>query len=325
MAGAWSAGPGFQTACLRLILSSQKVEETHHTFGCTIEILRPRWTDLPEPLEERVRIRRHGRLVFDSEMPHPSAGAAWIGNGRSKPSPAIWVRSDSGGSGGYSETWVFDLEGDGGFLPRLHLENGWFEEATRWGPGSGTGPGTTHRVHPRDGGAVPAAPSEWRQPVLGFRYWLTSGAGSPAPLLKGWLDWSKGFVIGPAPDAAASTTGTTATTATTPVARALAEIATAGMDLESVQTSSDAVFSPLLRVYLDLVFEGRAREAAEFLRDAHRGGLARVLESGAVSDLPRSLEAFEAMLHARILEEEFHWVALERNGGALVSVRDLDE
>lgn len=322
--GLWMAGSGVQRRILTVVLGEYRVEATHTIFDCRVEILRHRWNDGPIPLFERVRIHRRGRIVFDSEVMYPELGSAWVGVHASEGDvltsvpnlscPALWLRSHSGGSGGYSETWIFELGSTGGFLPRLHLEDGFFEESR-----DGVGPGFTHPVHPDDGGAVPPAPSRWIQPVLGFRYWLTSGAGSPAPILEGVLDWSHGFV-----PCAVDTTVEPAP-AEFGIERALAVIARAASDLDSVRVSSDAVFSPLLVVYLDLVYAGRSRDAARFLRDAHRTGLGRVLESGAVSDLPRSLEAFESMLHERILRQDFREIVLDRNGGLLVRVHDLDE
>ncbi|MFM1822515.1 MAG: hypothetical protein RI967_781 [Planctomycetota bacterium] len=331
--GAWSAGEAVQTAVLKLILSDYKVEKTQAVFDCQVELLHPRWDDEPDLWLDRVRIRRGGRVVFDSEVLHPSVGGAWIAADSSESAPpseslipVLWLRSDSGGSGGYSETWVFGLEGRGGFLPRLHLQDGLFEESLVERGGK-PGPAQTHPVHPADGGSVPPAPSRWSQWLLGFRYWLTSGAASTSPVVDGWLG-QDGFV--PRPVDPAADRARDGFRADFGIDRALAEIATTVAELDAADDAhrfdpSDRVFGPLLRVYLPLVFAGHAREAAIFLREAHRGGLGRVLESGGVSDLPRSLEAFEAMLHARILEEDRDEIALDRNGGSLTRVRDLGE
>ena len=44
-------------------------------------------------------------------MLHPSAGEFFL----TPPTASLWIRSDTGGSGGYSTTYLFNPDADGAF------------------------------------------------------------------------------------------------------------------------------------------------------------------------------------------------------------------
>jgi len=66
--------------------------------------------------------------------------------------------------------------------------------------------------------------------------------------------------------------------------------------------------------YLDLI---KAPQAWAFLDRCHDAGLARLLASGAVSDLPRSREAFRSALLHKVSESPYYDDVLRFNGGSI--------
>lgn len=111
-------------------------------------IFSPRWSD--DDFEGLVEVSIGGRSVYGSRMLHPSVGEFLL----APPTASLWIRSDTGGSGGYSTTYLFNPDADGAFLPVAVLENGSFQAGV------------------------------WVQPDVTYRYWLTAGVASPVPVLR---------------------------------------------------------------------------------------------------------------------------------------------
>jgi hypothetical protein len=219
-------------------------------------------------------------------MSYPSAGEVLAATADGDDATRyVWIRSDSGGSGGFSTTYLFQTSNDDEFLPAALLDNGVFVSAA---------PGSDRSV--------------WRQADLSYRYWITSGAGSPTPTLEAVPREIPGGhqirFLDPAPNAG-------------PTAEQLGTALDRLRDASANATDSERILSSTLRPFLDLVYAGRAPDAWRFLDDAFDARLASLLESGAVSDLPRSREAFRAVLHEQMQRSPFHQELLRRNGGSI--------
>jgi hypothetical protein len=270
---------------LRQILTRYKVTKTQTIGTLTILIAEPRWSDdtgLPV-----VEVSRSGQTVFRSAMSYPTAGEVLsaTADDRDDPTRYVWIRSDSGGSGGFSTTYLFQTSADDEFLPAAILENGLFVPA-----------------------ALGSERSVWRQADLTYRYWITSGAGSPTPTLEAVPRQIPGGhqirFLDPDPGGG-------------PSVEALRAVLTRLREASPNATDSELILSNTLRPFLDLVYAGRAPDAWRFLDDAFDARLASLLESGAVSDLPRSREAFRAVLHEQMQRSPFHQELLRRNGGSI--------
>jgi len=139
-----------------------------------MRILSPRWIE--DDLYSVVEVYLSSQLSYRAPVLHPSVGEVSLVNpGSYRPGDLteaprtldyIWIREDTGGSGGFSTTFVFEADSEGRLRPVATLENGFFTK------------------------------DHWVQPDMTYRYWLTSGAASPTPGLAGiptyqgmhWLD-----------------------------------------------------------------------------------------------------------------------------------------
>jgi hypothetical protein len=262
---------------LRRILPQMKVDSTQWIDTAVIQISRPRWDDDPE-WRRLVEVQIGGRTAFRSLMSYPTAGSVQLrgagGFEDDSPQSYIWIQSDSGGSGGYSTTYLFHADDSGEFLPVATLENGMFAE------------------------------DHWIQADLSYRYWLTSGAASPVPRLQAIPRAGQLRFL----DSDASSGPTEAE---------LSSLLSRVRETQATATDSDLIIGPSLRGFLDLVYAGRARDAWRFLDACFDARLAELLESGAVSDMPRSREAFKQVLAQQLRRSPFHDELLRRNGGSI--------
>jgi len=185
----------------------------------------------------------------------------------------IWIQERTSGTGGFATTFVFELP-LGQFKPLLVLDNGCFE------------------------GTV------WKQPDFSYRYWLTSGAGSPVPYLVGEL--RGGRIIFNRPSATAG-----------PDQARLDSLVEIVRQSKPTITASDDILSASLRGFFDLVYAGQAPQAWSFLDRCHDAGLEGLLAGGDVSDLPRSREAFRSILLMKMRESPFYPEVLRFNGGSI--------
>jgi len=234
-----------------------------------------------------VEVLLDGRVCYRVRLMHPTVGEVRIplpesmtatlspGEQQANAIDFLWITESPGGSGGYTTTYLFEPPTTGDLLPVARLENGLFQG------------------------------NRWVQPDVTFRYWMTSGAGSPTPLLTGvptaegvhWLDPAAGE--GPTADE---------------LARLRSTIASAAPG----DASRDTFVAPALRGFLDLIYAGRASEAWRFLDACFDAGLARYLESDATADVPRSREAFRGVLIEKLKTSPFFGEVLRRNGGSIV-------
>ncbi len=159
--GSLCIGSAYGNSIIKLVLARYKVESTHTFADATVTILSPRWLD--DDFEGLVEVSIGGRTVYRSRMLHPSAGEFLLAlptdsGGRDQTTEithaSSGIRSDTGGSGGYSTTYLFSPDADGAFLPVAVLENGSFQAGV------------------------------WVQPDVTYRYWLTAGVASPVPVLR---------------------------------------------------------------------------------------------------------------------------------------------
>ncbi|MEY2713864.1 MAG: hypothetical protein RIT24_207 [Planctomycetota bacterium] len=247
-----------------------------------MRVLSPRWED--DDSSSVVEVYFGSQLAYRAEVFNPSVGEVSLVNpgsyrpgnlaGASDTLDFIWIREDSGGSGGFSTTFVFEPDSEGRLVPVTTLENG---------------------VLTKD---------RWIQADLTYRYWLTSGAGSPTPGLAGIPTYQGMHWLDPRP-----------VDALTPdnLRELVERIRTAQPSLPP----ADSIVGPALRGFLNLVYSGRAPDAWRFLDECFDAGLARFLESDAVADLPRSREAFRGALLEKMRESPFHAQLLRFNGGSI--------
>lgn len=266
----------------RLILPVMKVESTQTLLEFEVSILRARWDD--GPLVPVIEIRQSDVVVYRAEMTYPSIGTAIIESDLSSdPSGVIWIRSDSGGSDRRSDTFLFTPTLSG-LVPAAVLSNGFFESSP------------TSEL------------SIWVQPDLSYRYWITSGASSPAPALRGAVVAKAGVRwFESEPERA-------------PTAQQLdAAIAKVRENAANTTESyaADHALGAALAPFLDLVYAGQSPQAWKFLRDCDAAGLGEVLKRGTLADAPRSLEALEVALRAQIMRSPFIDIVLRRNGGSI--------
>lgn len=235
-----------------------------------------------------VEINQLGTIVFRAEVINPSAGSCTIESAMSgDPVKALWIRSDSGGSNRYSETYVF-LPTLVGVLPAAVLTNGLFKVLT-------------------DIDGEPQ-PSIWVEPDLTYRYWLTSGVSSPVPVVRGVVLEAAGVRWFETDPELIPTDGQ--------LAAALERVRTDAARTTEAHTADHALGSALAP-FLDLVYAGQAQRAWSFLRECDAAGLGDVLRRGSLSDAPRSLEALEIALRGQLMRSPFIDLVLRRNGGSI--------
>lgn len=274
---AFGIGSQGRMRCLHAVTPQYRVTTTQTWGDMTVRLSEPRWPEIDSALLDRVEVFRSEKLVWSSSIENPSAGVLG-GVERSETPSAVWVREHQGGSGGYTTTFVFHTAAPGQFTPTVVLSDGHFEGDT------------------------------WVQRDLIYRYWITSGAGSPVPELVG--RWTEDHVSFSSPsDTAPRRAGPDRTT--------LDGILRTIRSSEPNATSSEQILSGSLRGFLDLVYAGRAEEAWRFLDECLAAGLEKLLASGAVSDLPRSREALRDMLQRQMGRSRFHPELLELNGGSI--------
>jgi len=284
-------GEGGRTRVLKAILPRYRVADTQ-TFGqTTIRVFAPTWDD---DFEGLVDVTLGGTLVYRSTMPHPSTGRARVHMLADQPGDLIWIRSDSGGSGGYSTTYLFLSATDDGraaFLPFAVLENGIFKTLP--------GEPASEKVGERK-----EVEQVWLQPDIGYRYWLTSGAASPVPTLLAVPVQGGLRFLDPLPDDGPTDAE---------LEQAKATIARTPAD----QLERDTVLGPALRGFFDLVYAGKAQRGWKFFRECYDLRIAELVSGPNVADLPRSREAFESVLQQAILKSPFSAEVLRRNHGSI--------
>lgn len=277
--GAWM---GFA----RVALPQYQVFSTHRIAQLDIRVLTPRWPD--DLSDDVVEIDQAGRLVFRSEVAHPTVGSCIIESAMSgDPVEALWIRSDSGGTNRYSETYVFRPT-PVGVLPAAVLTNGLFKEVS-------------------DSDGEPQ-PSIWIEPDLTYRYWLTSGFSSPVPVVRGVVVEAAGVRWFETDPELIPTDGQ--------LAASLERVRTDAARTTEAHTADHAL-GAALAPFLDLVYAGQAQRAWSFLRECDAAGLGDVLRRGSLSDAPRSLEALEVALRGQIMRSPFIDLVLRRNGGSI--------
>jgi hypothetical protein len=279
-------GDGGRTRILKALLPRYRVADTQTLGQTTVRVFSPTWDD---DFEGLVDVTLGGNLVFRSTMPHPSAGQARVHMLADQPGDLIWIRSDSGGSGGYSTTYLFLSASDDGraaFLPFGVLENGIFQSL----PGQPVGEKEGEQV--------------WVQPDISYRYWLTSGAASPVPTLRAVPVQGGLRFLDPLPDDGPTDAELEQAKAT--IAR-----------MPSDQLERDTVLGPTLRGFFDLVYAGKAKRGWKFFRECYDLRIAALVSGANVADLPRSREAFESVLQQAILKSPFSAEVLRRNHGSI--------
>ena len=276
-AGVWALGTQPWIALAKATLPKYVVKETHTFSVGTVRVSTPRWSD--EGPMDLAEVLLGGEVHFRISLLHPTVGEVRLyDHPEEQPESGpfldhLWITENTGGSGGHTTTYLFS-ELDGSLFPVATLVNGTFVDG------------------------------RWVQSDTTYRYWLTSGAGSPTPILRGipgegglaWLD--------PTPDDGPSQAELDEhrrrIRAATPAAQ-----------------SADEYLSPALRGFLDLVYAGRAPDAWVFLDECFDAGLQRFLESDAVSDLPRSRESFRSALVEKVRTSPYYGELLRRNNGSI--------
>lgn len=253
----------------QVLTPAYQVTNTQTWGDVIVTISEPRWPELEPERQELVEVLIHGSLAWRTELENPTAGA--LSGDR------FWVREQTSGSGGYSTTFVFDT-GLRELRPLLVLHEGTFEDSLE-GP-------------------------IWNQADLSYRYWVTSGADSPVPYLRGRLRADTVVFEKPSPDAAPKQTH-------------LDALAESIRRSEPTSTASGTILSASLRGFLELLYAGEAPRAWQFLERCHDAGLERLLSSGSVSDLPRSREAFKTVLLEKVSQSPHYAEVLRINGGSI--------
>jgi len=276
----------------RLALPRFVVKETHTIHGCEVFISQPRWReDMALP---RVEVRVAHRTVFTSTISHPSAGGARVRDPFcDDPVPLLWIRSDSGGSLGLSQTFIFQPgtgeEGQPDFLPYAILSEGAFAKSD----------------------PEQSEPDVWVAYDINYAYWLTTGANSPSVALRGtptpsgivWLDPDPSD----APDQARLDS----------VRAKLRALAQASATEAPNGFASDNALGLVLDPFIELVYAGRASDAWSFLRACYVDGLGTLTIESPRAEVPRSLEALEGALVEQMQRSKFIDEVLRRNRGSI--------
>ncbi len=276
----------------RLLLPRYRVENTQTILGCQVVVSQPRWSDdLASPL---VEVRQSGRVVFASTMSHPSVGSARLQDPFcEEPVTLLWVRSDSGGSLGLSETYAFRIGGGDAplpdFLPFAVLHEGAFIKST----------------------PEQAEPDIWIAYDLTYKYWLTTGVNSPSVALRGTPTSSKIVWSDADPSAAPDEVRLQG------VRAKLRTLAAASETDAFAGSKSDEALGLVLDAFLELVYEGRSNEAWHFLRASYNDGLESLTISSQRAEVPRSLEALERVLLEQMQRSPYLGEILRRNGGSI--------
>lgn len=277
---AFGIGSAGRIAFLKAITPRYVVISTTNFGSTAVRILDPLWED---DVGSRIEVEVGGKLAYQSDMLHPSVGEVTLPDGEGRSIRLLWIRSDSGGSGGYSDTYLFSDQAEAGassFLPFAVLQNGLF---------------TTRE---EDGRLV------WRQPDITYRYVWTSGAGSPVPTLD-TIPTSAGLsFLDPPPGSGP----------TPPELEAIkARISSVPLD----SLAHGTVVAEALHGFFELVYAGRGAEAWGFFRECHRIGIARVEADPSFKEPPRSCEQWEQDLFDTMAKSPY-WAEVQRiNGGSL--------
>ncbi len=278
----------------RAFLPRYRVTETHVWSETHVTISRPRWSDdIGLPL---VEVRQAGRIVYASTMSYPSVGTARILDPHTKGEvPLFWIRSDSGGSLGLSETYVFYATDSDErlpeFLPYAVLSEGGFVKSD----------------------PSMAEPDLWVWYDLTYAYWLTSGANSPSVSLKGiptpWgIVWND-----PSPTDAPDSTQLAK------IRTQVRELASAAKPDGPIDFRTDKALGLVLDAFLELVYAGRASEAWPFLRASYADGLGALAAASEHFEVPRTREALEQALIEAMQGSRFIDEILRRNHGSIAA------
>jgi hypothetical protein len=279
----------------RLVLPRYQVKETQTILGCEVTIAYPRWSgDLASPI---VEIRQLGRVVFASAMPHPSVGSARLRDPFcDEPAAVLWIRSDSGGSLGLSDTFAFRVEdatsedaGSPNFLPYAVLHEGTFVKSDPEQP----------------------EPDIWVAYELAYKYWLTSGVNSPSIAMRG-TPTASGIVWNSPDESDAPNIDQLRA-----IAARVRVLATATEPEMFTGAHCDQALGLVLDAFLELVYAGRAREAWPFLRARYEDGLGALMTASQRAEVPRSLDALERALVEQMQRSTFIEEVLRRNGGSI--------
>lgn len=241
-----------------------------------------------------VEVRQNGRIVYASTMSYPSVGTARIRDPHTQEQvPLFWIRSDSGGSLGLSDTYVFRAtptdDGQPDFLPYAILSEGAFVKSD---------PSQTE-------------PDVWVAYDLNYKYWLTSGANSPSVALKGtptpWgIVWSD-----PSP------TDAPESARLAQIRTRVRELATAARPDGPVDFRADEALGLVLDAFIELVYAGRASEAWPFLRASYDDGLGALAAASGRTEVPRTRAALERALLEAMHGSRFIDEILRRNRGSI--------
>jgi len=277
---AFGIGNAGRVAVLKAITPRYVVVSTTKFGSTAVRILDPLWED---DFGSRIEVEVGGKLAYQSDMLHPSVGEVTLPGGESGSLRLLWIQSNSGGSGGYTDTYLFSgLDGAGAssFLPFAVLQNGVF--TTR---------GEEGRV-------------VWLQPDITYRYVWTSGAGSPVPTLDAIPTPAGLSFLDPPPGSGPKPSELEAIKA---------RISSVPLDA----TAHGIVVAEVLQGFFNLVYAGRGAEAWGFFRECYRIGIARVEADPSFKEPPRSCEQWERELSDTMAKSPFWAEVLRINGGSL--------
>jgi len=227
-------------------------------------------------------------------MSHPSAGGARVRDPFcDDPVPLLWIRSDSGGSLGLSQTFIFrpgaTEDGQPDFLPYAILSEGSFEKSDPGQP----------------------VPDVWVAYDINYAYWLTTGANSPSVALRGTPTPSGIVWLDPDPSDAPDQARLDG------VRAKLRALAHAPGTEAPTGFASDNALGLVLDPFIELVYAGRANEAWMFLRACYADGLGELTVESPRAEVPRSLDALEGALVEQMQRSKFIDEVLRRNRGSI--------